>query len=189
MNFLAHFFLARESAEMMVGNFLADFVRGRVEKHPEKYRRGIRLHRTVDAFTDSHGAVHRCVARVSGPLGHYAPVAVDVIFDHFLARDFQSFSAEPLEDFAQRVYSVLRAHASDFPPEGVRLARYMSDQDWLSSYREVDGIRTALMRMSRRVKHPVRLEDSIDPMLREYDAFDAEFREVFGELQSLVVGL
>jgi acyl carrier protein phosphodiesterase len=43
MNFLAHAYLSFGLEEILVGNFIADFVRGKeLEKYPKKVQLGIR---------------------------------------------------------------------------------------------------------------------------------------------------
>ena len=55
MNYLAHFRLAEQSSEGLLGSLLGDFVKGRLEnRFPETVGRGIALHRAIDSFTDAH---------------------------------------------------------------------------------------------------------------------------------------
>ena len=58
MNFLAHIFLSGNDEEVMIGNFIADAVKGRdYLGYSDGIVKGILLHRRIDAFTDSHVVV------------------------------------------------------------------------------------------------------------------------------------
>ena len=58
MNFLAHTYLSCSNEDLLVGNFLADFMKNKdIESLPSNILKGIDLHRKIDSFTDSHPAV------------------------------------------------------------------------------------------------------------------------------------
>jgi acyl carrier protein phosphodiesterase len=158
MNYLAHLLLGDDgTAESLIGNLAGDFVKGPVHGD-DAVARGIRKHRRIDAFTDSHPSV-AAFRRVLIPgHGHYARVIADVFFDHFLAGDFTRYSSETLEAFVARVHATLDAHADELPGRLGLVYPYMRDQQWLVSYREIDGIRTALTNLSRRLSRQPHLE-------------------------------
>jgi len=58
MNYLAHLMLADDSDASRIGNLLGDFTKGTLaslaEVYPDEIIRGIKMHRAVDRFTDSH---------------------------------------------------------------------------------------------------------------------------------------
>jgi acyl carrier protein phosphodiesterase len=62
MNFLAHLYLSgKDKSGVLVGNFIADQVKGKqLASFPKNMQRGIRLHRKIDEFTDSHEVTARC---------------------------------------------------------------------------------------------------------------------------------
>ena len=113
MNYLIHFFLAGDDAELRLGNLLGDFVKGRVERfqHPgltDRLRLGIQMHRTIDAFSDRHPAVHRSKRILSAQYGRLSGVIVDVFYDHVLARRWTEHHPRPLEDYTQEIYRTLK---------------------------------------------------------------------------------
>ena len=185
MNFLAHFLLASAHDDLVVGNLIADFARGSVEKVDPRYRAGVTLHRRIDATTDAHEATHRAVARVRPACGRWSPVAVDVVFDHVLAREWPRHSPELLEHFAARVYSTLAQRSFDHPPRGQRLAAAMASGDWLTSYREIDGIAWALRNMERRVGRGASLAPAAELARERYEEFRADFEALFADLRRL----
>jgi acyl carrier protein phosphodiesterase len=152
MNYLAHLFLARPTPQSLLGNLAGDFVKGPIgDRFPPLIAEGIRQHRRIDAFTDSHPEV-AAFRRVLVPEhGHYARVIADVFFDHFLAIDFAAWSSEPLPAFVTRVSSLLDEQLDAMPPRLRAIWPRMRDQQWLLSYAEVESIRMALFGISRRL--------------------------------------
>lgn len=186
MNFLAHFHTARATDDLLSGSFMGDFVRGSVEKQPERFRAGIVLHRRVDAFTDDHPLVRESVARLRPACGRYAAVALDVIFDHFLATSWATWSDEPLDGFTRRVYAVLTRDAPSYPDIAARVAASMSSGDWLGSYRSVNGIRFALERMNARIGHRADLAAGLDMVLADRGSFEERFARFYVDLIAAV---
>jgi len=87
MNFLAHLYLSGESEKIMVGNFMADYVKGRkFENYKDEIRKGILLHRSIDSYTDSHPLVSQSGQYFRGTYRKYSAVITDLIYDHFLAK-------------------------------------------------------------------------------------------------------
>src|SRR5688572_7860936 len=106
MNYLAHLYLSGNDQQRMIGNFIADHVKGKaIHDFPEGIRDGIFLHRQIDQFTDSHPVVTESKIRLRGTFHKYAPVIVDVFYDHFLARDWTQYHHQSLEVFAEECYA------------------------------------------------------------------------------------
>lgn len=191
MNFLGHLYLSGDDPLVITGNFMADAVKGRdLSRFALPVQEGIRLHRRIDSFTDQPRADHAGRAALRAHAGRYAPVVMDLFFDHLLARHWERWHAEPLAVFTQRMYAVLRAHAPVMPERTQRMLPYMIAGDWLTSYAELDGLGEALLGMSARVnggaamagaervmaEHRRHFEDEFDsflPALREHIAVPA----------------
>jgi acyl carrier protein phosphodiesterase len=152
MNYLAHLFLARPTPASVLGNLAGDFVKGPLgDRFPPAIAAGIRQHRRIDAFTDSHPDVAAFRGVLLAEHGHYARVIADVFFDHFLAVDFEAWAGEPLPRFIARIVIALDAQLDDMPPRLRAVWPRMRDHEWLLSYRELDSIRMALFGISRRL--------------------------------------
>ena len=197
MNFLAHLLLsdspaAPDYADVVVGNFAAEAVRGRaaLAAYPPAVQRGIRLHRFIDSFTDAHPLVRRSTARLRlAGLGRWAGVVSDVGFDHLLARDFARYhsdATEPLPAFAQRQYALLHARRQELPERLQHLLHYMRRDDWLSGYAKPEGLERALLGLSRRVPAGAVLATGAAAFLAELPAYEADFREFWPELRAAV---
>ena len=179
MNHLAHLFLAAPGAESLIGNLSGDFVKGVLgERFTPGIRAGIRQHRAIDAFTDSHPAAAAFRAVLTPEHGHYARVIADMFFDHFLATHFEEIGGEPLEVFLARTFATLDLHAAVLPERLRALYPRMRDEGWLLSYREVEGIRLALHNMSWRFSR----RPDLAPAVRHLTDSRTELESHFGEL-------
>ena len=184
MNFLAHIYLSGENAKIMVGNFIGDFVKGRnlVEQFEPEIAKGIELHRSIDEFTDHHPVVHESKVRLRPKYRHYAPVIVDVFYDHFLSRYWTNYHATSLTDFSTHTYETIEQHWTVLPAGVKSMLPYMKADNWLLNYGNIDGIERALTGMSRRARHVSRMEESVVDLRENYEAFKTEFELFFPDL-------
>lgn len=184
MNWLAHLRLAPAPGLVRVGCLAGDFVRGvDLTTLPPALVHGIRHHRAVDRFVDAHPVVAQSRRRVSPPLRRFAGVLVDVFYDHFLAREWgQHGDGGPLPQFAAAVHAELTAHSAVLPPDLQRVAPRLAEQRWLLAYGSLDGMRTILQAMSRRLARENGLGLGGDELRRDYEAFAGDFGSLWPEL-------
>jgi acyl carrier protein phosphodiesterase len=185
VNYLAHLFFADASPQSIIGNLAADSLKGDPEHHGV-LAEAIRLHRRVDAFTDSNPVVTRSCRRLDPPFRHTSRIIVDVFHDHFLACHWTRFADEPLDRFCARVYDVLRANRELLPQEVRGRFIRMTEEDWLCGYVDIESVRLALTGLSRRLKRPVRLQDAMGILREHYSELEADFLEFFPELVAMV---
>ncbi|MFT3885202.1 MAG: ACP phosphodiesterase [Flavobacteriales bacterium] len=175
MNFLGHLLVSGEDPLVITGNFMADGVKGRdLSAYPEALQRGIRMHRTIDSFTDTHPLTLQGRERLRAHCGKYAGVALDVFYDHGIARCWPRYGTGPLEAFTHRMYAVLTAHAHLMPLPQQRMLPYMVQGDWLTSYATLEGIGRALSGLARRVPHGAALEGAETVLATHLHAYLAE---------------
>ncbi|HUO09535.1 MAG TPA: ACP phosphodiesterase [Phycisphaerae bacterium] len=184
MNLLAHAILSPPDDAILVGNLVADWVKGRARRTlPPGIQAGFALHRRIDDFTDMHPLVELCSARLSDKWGRYSPVLVDIFFDHLLAANWRDHHAEPIESFVRRVYRTLHAHRPMLPERAGFAICALTRDDWFSTYATLDGIRLTLTRMSARLRHDVELAPAVDDFQSHRDAFREAFDRFFPELR------
>lgn len=187
MNYLAHLYLSANRPELAIGNFIADHVKGSmVEKFQGEVLDGIRLHRLIDSFTDSHPVVELSKARLRPGFRKYAPVIVDLYYDHFLARDWEAYHHQPLTVFADETYARLRNHHALLPERTIHMLNYMEPQNWLVQYASLEGLQRALTGLSRRTAFESNMETAHLFLQENYQAFEEEFNTFFPELRSFV---
>ncbi|WP_338877085.1 ACP phosphodiesterase [Spirosoma sp. SC4-14] len=186
MNILAHGYLSDRNDGFLTGNFIGDFIKGDPASPRHKLRTeevaGVRLHRAIDSFTDAHPAV-AAVRELLHPRCHkYAGVAVDVFFDHFLARQFEPLTGETLDDFTAFFYAALRQLSLRFPASAVRMLDGMIRYDWISNYQTFDGIDRSLNGIARRTAFPSGLDTAIIDLERYYGQINSQFLQFWPEL-------
>ena len=183
MNFLAHIYLSGDNEQLMIGNFIADFVKGKKkDEYPDEIRKGIELHRFIDHFTDHHEVVLSSIRRIHGRQEKYSGVVVDILYDHFLAANFSSYSAVPLQEFSQKTYAALKANWHALPPDVHRFLPFMIERNWLLNYATVDGIGRALTGLSGRVKYENRMDEALQDLQEHYASLEADFTKFFPDL-------
>jgi acyl carrier protein phosphodiesterase len=173
MNYLAHAYLSFSQPEILVGNMISDFVKGRQKfTYSTGIQKGITLHRLIDHFTDTHAETHKAKQYFKPAVGLYAGAFVDIIYDHFLALDETLHTAKALNQFADTTYDMLQAYEDVLPQKFARMLPFMRLQNWLYNYRTIKGIENSFGGLVRRA---VYLNNSVA-------AFDA-FKEHYNELE------
>ena len=184
MNFLAHIYLSENQPKVTIGNFIADQIsRNKFDHfHPEIIK-GIHLHRHIDHFTDTHSLVKQSKKRLHKNYSHYSGVIVDILYDHFLAKNWSFYSDEPLSLYIDRFYELLMDHQDILPEETQRLMPYMIKDNWLGSYSTVEGIGKILHQMNRRTKNRSKMNFAVIELEEYYGDFEDEFTSFFAELK------
>ena len=183
MNYLAHMLCSKDTPASMLGNFLADFVKGDVEgRFPRDVAEGIRHHRRADCFTDTHEVFGASRRLISSPRRRYAGVIIDVVYDHFLATSWDQYCSRSLDEFVGRVYENLGRHRVAVPHPVPMIIERMVAQDWLRSYRTVGGIDRTFGRISRRLRRENPLGTAVEELERNYDRLQDHFHSFFSHV-------
>jgi len=184
MNFLAHLYLSGDNDLIKIGNFIADGIRGKTfDTYPAEVQKGIVLHRAIDTFTDAHPIFRKSTKRLHERYHHYAGVIVDVFYDHFLSKNWSVYSDEPLADFTERFYQSLRDNYDILTERTKGMMPYMIKNNWLYSYRTVEGISAILKQMDSRTKNQSGMQFSPTELLAFYEDFESEFTLFFEDLR------
>lgn len=172
-----------------MGNFIADSVKGnKLYEYPKGICNGIRLHRQIDEFTDSHPIVTQSKARLRPVYGKYSGVIIDLYYDHFLAAGWEVYCNESLEQFTEKCYIQLDLLQSFFSEESKTIFYYMRKYNWLLSYREIEGISKALSGLARRTTFISHMEKAGIELRKDYLLYQEEFHRFFPELQTFASG-
>ncbi len=184
MNYLAHIRLAGDDPECLIGNFLGDFVKGRLPEdcYTPGIRRGIMMHRKIDAWTDSHEITRECVRLISPERRRWGRVILDIFYDHLLAVNWESYSNESLRDFLDRAYGVILGAADIFPERAAARIITIIEDGWIEKYRSVSGLSVVFEGMSRRVRRKNPLSGSERELVAHYDEMNGHFNRFFPEI-------
>jgi acyl carrier protein phosphodiesterase len=199
MNHLAHFLLAGSETGLIVGGFLGDFVKGRLPVEDNQGRsgdslnaalaglehgivRGIRLHRAIDGYTDSHTIVKQSQRRFSTPLRRFAPVITDVVYDHFLACHWSRFHTTSLSQFAAEVCRLVLSRQALLPPLAKQLISSMQHHRSMENYTSHGFVDRTLQHLSLRLRRENPLLAGCSEFLHQREALEADFLTFFPDL-------
>ncbi|MGJ7456951.1 ACP phosphodiesterase [Halomonas sp. MA07-2] len=181
MNFLAHAWLARGgSDEFLWGNLIADGVKGSdLSAWPGDVAVGIRHHRRVDAFVDTHPVVAEIRRRTPDRQRRYAGIALDLVWDHFVAREL-ALQTQPSPLIA-RTYRVLQAQPA--PARLATLVPALVEQDWLHRYADFAFTCRAIAGIGQRLAGPNRLAELVPWLEEERVRLEDDFQRLWPEVR------
>ncbi len=184
MNYLAHIHLSGPNDDILIGNFIADFIRNKdVVRLPESIKQGVLLHRHIDAFTDIHPLVRKVTKIFRPTQSKYAPVVSDIIFDYFLVRSWDQFSTVSLHEFKKTSYTRLLNNIDGLPPKASTKVEAMCQGNFISSYEDLEGLQYVFSRMEKRVSFPSKFQEAVRTLKENEDAIRELFLEFYPELQ------
>jgi len=187
MNYLAHIFLSGNNEKLMIGNFIADSVKGEAWKtYDAEVKKGILLHRAIDTFTDTHEIVKESKTRLWTRYRHYNAVIVDIFYDHFLAKNWKEYHPLDLNKFVEETYKKLNEHEEILPEQTKLFFKYMVEHNWLYNYQYIEGIKKVMGGMSRRTSFDSGMENSTEELVKYYDEFERDFNSFFPLLKKYV---
>ena len=183
MNFLAHTYLSGCNEEIIVGNFMGDYVKGRnYVQFPEQVKKGILIHRDIDTFTDAHLITRRSKQMVATRYSKYAGIIIDIFYDHFLASLWDDYSTLPLSEFVNRTYDLLKRNYQVLPDAIKNWFPTFLENNWMMAYTTVDGIELVLERMSANTSLPNHAAYAVEVLSDQYAVFRNDFLQFFPQM-------
>ncbi|PHM66351.1 ACP phosphodiesterase [Xenorhabdus stockiae] len=189
MNFLAHLHLATLSESSLLGNLMADFVRGAPEgRFAPDVVSGIRLHRRIDSLTDSHPLVIEARTLFRSEYRRVAPITLDIIWDHFLSKHWNKLEKNySLPEFVQLARNQIEPHLSVTPEKFQELNQYLWSQNLLIRYADLTCIANVLQGMARRRPKLSALAGSYQDIEEHYSDFETLFWQFYPQMMDLVM--
>ncbi|MBS4043785.1 MAG: DUF479 domain-containing protein [Chitinophagaceae bacterium] len=155
MNYLAHAYLSFNHPQVLVGNMISDYVKGKKQfNYSSEIQAGIRLHRDIDRYTDVHPKLKKAKKIFESELGSYSGAFIDIILDYYIANDESIFKSDKeLQFFAMSCYEILEKNEQVFPEKFARLFPYMKTQNWLYHYKDDNGIQQSFRGLTNRAQY------------------------------------
>jgi len=187
MNFLAHAYLSFNDPEVLVGNMIADLVKGKqIELYPEGIQQGIIIHRKIDAFTDNHPVTQKGMEAFRYSTGKYAGAFLDIAYDHFLARDKENIPEGGWEAFAERSYRQIEQNKEFLPEKFCTMFMYMQSENWLYNYRYKWMIQRSMERLLTRASFLADDTPVFNAFKHYYVMIENCYKTFFPELKTYV---
>ena len=186
MNYLAHAYLSFNNPEILVGNMISDYIKGKKQfDYPPAIQKGIKLHRAIDNFTDTHVATQELKSFFRPQYRLYSGAFADVVYDHFLANDVQQFNTEAaLKQFAAVTYKLLEPFSTFFPHPFQKMFPYMKEYDWLYNYRHTWGIEKSFGGVVHRAAYLTESEKAFEIFNQHYAAMQVCYNNFFPDLKA-----
>lgn len=186
MNFLAHLHLARLADSSLLGNLMADFVRGNPhDSWPDAVAAGIMLHRRVDVMTDALSEVRTARSYFRTETYRVSPIALDVIWDHFLSRHWDKIVPEmSLPGFLRQARAEIGPHLAATPERFQNLNRYLWSDRWMEKYAEASYLQNVLAGMASRRPRLVALAECYQDFIDNYQSFEAIFWQFYPQMMA-----
>ena len=180
MNFLAHAHLSGKNNDVLLGNFVADAIKGKkLLKYRKEIQYGILLHRQIDSFTDKHELFMQSAGRVRKDFGRYSGIVIDIFYDHFLALNWREYDERELHVFAAHIYGILTRNVFILPNRTKKLLPFMISQNWLTSYASLDGLKHVFNGMDRRTGRISGMDKAVAVLKQNYDELFADFKAYY----------
>ena len=185
MNYLAHAYLSFNNPPILVGNMISDYVKGKKQfDYPIPIQKGIRLHRAIDNYTDTHAATHDLKSFFRPQYRLYSGAFADVVYDHFLAIDENEFSTPTeLKQFTTAAYQMLEPYAESFPSPFQKMFPYMKEHDWLYNYRHAWAMERSFGGLVRRAAYLTESKIAFDLFNEHYSGMQVCYEAFFPDLK------
>lgn len=183
MNFLAHLFLSGGVEDLMIGNFIADSVKGKAYlNYRPGIQQGILLHRKIDELTDSHYITKKLGRLFKSEYRKYSGIVIDIFYDHFLSKNWNEFTDIDLKSFIKKSHNVLLKNIAVLPLRVQTFLPIMVAKNRLYSYSKIEGLKTALDRMAQYTSLPAATDFAIITLENNYEYFDKNFLIFFNDI-------
>ena len=183
MNFLAHLYLSQNNKNLMIGNFIADHIKGNKFNHfPKEIQHGILLHREIDTFTDAHEIVRKSKRRLHERYKHYDGVIIDIFYDYFLAKNWADYSAIPLDIYTNGINNLFQEKAPQLPEKSIGFIKYMINYNILFNYQYKEGIQKVLNGVNSRTKGKSQMNLAMEDLNNLETELEQDFTIFFQDL-------
>jgi len=185
MNYLAHLYLSNDNKEIMLGNFIADMIRKKDLCYlSDLVKTGVKLHYKIDDYTDKHPIVGHSRSLFFYEFRHYSRVIIDVLYDHYLAKNWIFYHAQPLAVYVDQFYQYIEQRKPELPEQVQKIIPVMIKHNWLYHYSSTDGIIKILKQMSHRIDDGTRMDKCSSIFHDHYQLLEKDFTAFFYDIQT-----
>ncbi|NRA10342.1 MAG: DUF479 domain-containing protein [Crocinitomicaceae bacterium] len=182
MNFLGHLYFSNNDPQLMYANLLGDNIKGKDYSHlPRKIQDGVKLHRTIDNYIDTHPVVLELLRELYNPLPKISAIAVDLYFDHLLARNWSKFHNQDLKQFVEDFYAIEFETPEQYSYPFEFMIGKMKEFDWLYEYRNHSGLTQACSGLSLRISFENALGKAPDIFLERKESIELAFNKFMSD--------
>jgi acyl carrier protein phosphodiesterase len=186
MNYLAHLYLSGPSDGVRLGNFIGDYVKGnRFSLYPPEIRKGILLHRQIDSFMDEHPLSHASAELFRARYTRFSRVIIDVIYDHYLAKNWDKYSDQSLHDFVNEVHKLFITNYFILPPQVRQFLPFLIRSRRMENYQHLSGIEKTLKIMANHTVLPDHSAWAVEQIVKNDDQLQEQFTAFFEDIREM----
>lgn len=184
MNYLAHLHLAFRAKSSLLGNMMADYIKGAPSSdYSQAVIEDIRMHRRIDVLTDTHPLVKQARLLFPDEYRRVSPITLDVFWDHFLSLNWSTFEPDiPLTKFVTQTRNIIEPDLWQTPEKFQELNEYLWSQSWLIRYADKAYIAQTLKGMARRRPRLSALAGSYIVLETHYNELSEIFWQFYPQL-------
>ena len=184
MNYLGHASFSGLNPNILIGNMLGDFVKGKnYTKYPAEIAQGIQYHRLIDEYTDNHKSIKAATKILREDGVRYAGVFIDIFFDHFLANDTNFYASEQdLQVFTEDVLQKLSGARDIMSPQMKEFFGYMIRYNWLYHYRSKIGIEKTIVSFMKRYPRLGDSEPTLFSLFNNIELLRPHYQQFIGDI-------
>ena len=186
MNYLAHLYLSGPSDGVRLGNFIGDYVKGnRFTRYPTEIRKGILLHRQIDSFMDEHPLSHASAELFRARYTRFSRVIIDVVYDHYLAKNWDKYSDQSLHDFVNEVHKLFITNYFILPPQVRQFLPFLIRSRRMENYQHLSGIEKTLKIMANHTVLPDHSAWAVEQIVKNDDQLQEQFTAFFEDIREM----
>jgi acyl carrier protein phosphodiesterase len=183
LNYIAHIHIGYHTQTSLLGNFLGDFVKGSQLQHlPFEIELGIRLHRSIDVFTDSHPSIIELRQYFPRDIRRMAGVIIDIYFDHLLMQTWNDYSSTDFDKVFTQFYQQLEQFSLPNNVHFNKQAERLKTQQWLKQYIHIETCYHAFLSIESRLKNRVIFAENAQAFIIKHSKLlESSFQQFYPE--------
>lgn len=183
MNYVAHIHIGAHTQTSLLGNFLGDFVKGsQLGYLPHALEQGIRLHRSVDVFTDSHPLIIETKQLFPKDLRRVSGMVIDIYFDYLLMQNWPHFSQQPYSVIFEQFYQQLETFSLPQNRYFCQLSEKLKTHRWLKEYINPETCFQAFSSIEKRLNYKIIFADNAQAFIQKNtQLLESRFNQFYPE--------
>jgi acyl carrier protein phosphodiesterase len=183
LNYIAHIHIGSHTQTNLLGNFLGDFVKGSQLQHlPFEIEQGIRLHRSIDVFTDAHPLIIELRQNFPRDIRRMAGVIIDIYFDYLLMQAWNCYSRTHFNIVFAEFYQQLEQFSLPDNTHFSKQAERLIAHQWLNEYLNIETCLRAFISIESRLKNKVIFAKKAQIFLLEHgEQLESSFQQFYPE--------
>lgn len=189
MNILAHLHLATIANSSLIGNTVADFVKGDpYRQYPSEIADGIMLHRKIDRLIDGFADVKQAKSLFRQSHQRVASITLDIVWDHFLSKYWTELNFhQSLALFNASTKQQIQPYITGYPIDYQDFMCAMWQGKWLENYASIDFVGKVLNGMAIRRPKLYLLSETVIDFEQNYEPLKMLFFKLYPKMCSLIM--